>query len=178
MDGRYRMRTIAGLPLTPRLGYALGFLACAGLIGFALYLQYYEFQDPCPLCLLQRIVYIALMALFLAAAVHGPGRAGAMIHGGLQFLTAAAGAVIATRHVWLQHLPPDKVPECGPSLEFTLRKFPLFQALEKVLGGTGQCAEAGWKFLGLTIAGWSLVWFVLLALFALYLAWLGTRDRR
>ena len=162
----------------PRLGYALGFLACAGLLGFALYLQYYEYQDPCPLCLLQRIVYIALMAVFLAAAVHGPGRTGAMVYGGLLFLTAAIGAAIATRHVWLQHLPPDKVPECGPSLEFTLRKYPLFQALEKVLGGTGQCAEAGWKFLGLTIAGWSLVWFVLLALFALYLAWLGTRDRR
>jgi disulfide bond formation protein DsbB len=172
------MRTIAGLPLIPRFGYALGFLVCAGLIGYALYLQYYQYQDPCPLCLLQRIVYIVLMALFLAAAVHGPGRIGAMIHGGLQFVTAAAGAAIATRHVWLQHLPPDRVPECGPSLEFMLRKYPLFQAFEKVFGGTGQCAEAGWKFLGLTIAGWSLVWFVLLALFALYLAWLGTRDRR
>lgn len=172
------MRTIAGLPLVPRLGYALGFLICAGLIGFALYLQYYQNQDPCPLCLLQRIVYIVLMALFLAAAVHGPGRIGAMIHGGLQFVTAAAGAAVATRHVWLQHLPPGGAPECGPSLEFMLRKYPLFQAFEKVFGGTGQCAEAGWKFLGLTIAGWSLVWFVLLALFALYLAWLGTRDRR
>ena len=178
MDGRYYMRTIAGLPLIPRLGYALGFLACAGLIGYALYLQYYEYQDPCPLCLLQRIVFIALMALFLAAAVHGPGRAGAMIHGGLQFLTAAAGAAIATRHVWLQHLPPDKVAECGPSLEFTLRKFPLFQALEKVLGGTGQCAEAGWKFLGLTIAGWSLVWFVLLGSLAVYLAVIAARKSR
>ena len=90
------MRTIAGLPLIPRLGYALGFLACAGLIGFALYLQYYENQDPCPLCLLQRIVFIVLMVLFLAAAVHGPGRVGAMIHGGLQFAVAAAGANGAT----------------------------------------------------------------------------------
>jgi len=172
------MRTIAGLPLVPRLGYALGFLVCAGLIGYALYLQYYEYQDPCPLCLLQRIVYIVLMALFLVAALHGPGRIGAMVYGGLQFVAAAAGAAVATRHVWLQSLPPDKVAECGPSLEFMLRKYPLFQAFEKVFGGTGQCSEAGWKFLGLTIAGWSLVWFVLLALFALYLAWLGTRERR
>ena len=157
----------------PRLGYAAGFLVCAGLIGFALYLQYYEYQDPCPLCLLQRVVYIVLMALFLVAALHGPGRVGATVYGGLLFVVAAIGAVIATRHVWLQHLPKDRVPECGPGLEFMLRKFPLTQALEKVLTGSGECAEAGWTLFGLTIAGWSLVWFVLLGAFALHLLWLG-----
>ena len=162
--------------LLPRLGYALGFLACAGLIGFAFYLQYYEYQDPCPLCLLQRMVYIALMAVFLVAALHGPRRVGGMIYGGLSFLVAAVGAAVATRHVWLQSLPPDRVPECGPSLEFMLRKYPLFQAFEKVFGGTGQCSEVGWKFLGLSIAGWSLVWFVLLAFYALYLARISARS--
>jgi len=157
----------------PRLGYAAGFLVCAGLMGSALYLQYYEYQDPCPLCLLQRVVYIVLMALFLVAALHGPGRVGATVYGGLLFAVAAIGAVIATRHVWLQHLPKDRVPECGPGLEFMLRKFPLTQALEKVLTGSGECAEAGWTLFGLTIAGWSLVWFVLLGAFALHLLWLG-----
>lgn len=171
------MRTIAGVPLIPRLGYLIGFLVCAGLIGFALYLQHYQNQDPCPLCLLQRVVYIALMAVFLVAAIHGPGRVGAMIYGGLLLITSGIGAAIATRHVWLQHLPPDRVPECGPGLEFTLRKYPLFQALEKVFAGTGQCAEAAWTFLGLTIAGWSLVWFVLLGAFAIYLTVLAARPR-
>lgn len=163
------MRTIAGLPLVPRLGYALGFLVCGGLIAFALYLQYYEYQDPCPLCLMQRMVYIALMAVFLAAAVHGPGRVGALVYGGMLLVVSGIGGAIAARHVWLQHLPPERVPECGPGLEFTLRKFPLFQALEKIFAGSGQCAEAGWTFLGLTIAGWSLVWFVLLGAYAVYL---------
>ena len=162
--------------LLPRLGYALGFLVCAGLIGFALYLQYYEYQDPCPLCLLQRIVYIVLMVVFLVAAAHGPARTGAMVYGGLAFLTAGIGVAIATRHVWLQHLPPDKVPECGPSLEFMMRKYPLFQAMEKVLGGTGQCAEVGWKFLGLSIAEWSLVWFIAFALYAVYLVLLARKP--
>jgi disulfide bond formation protein DsbB len=172
------MRSIAGLPLVPRLGYAIGFLVCAGLIGYALYLQYYEYQDPCPLCLLQRIVYMVLMAVFLVAAVHGPARTGAMIYGGLLLLTATLGTAIATRHVWLQHIPPDAAPECGPSLEFLLRKYQTFQAFEKIFGGTGQCSEAGWKFLGLTIAGWSLVWFVLLGLFAVYLMRLGMQARK
>jgi disulfide bond formation protein DsbB len=100
-----------------------------------------------------------------------------MIYGGLLLITSGIGAAIATRHVWLQHLPPDRVPECGPGLEFTLRKYPLYQALEKVFAGTGQCAEAAWTFLGLTIAGWSLVWFVLLGAFAVYLTVLAARRR-
>ena len=162
----------------PRWGYALGFLACAGLIGIALYLQFYEHQDPCPLCIVQRVVYTVLMAVFLVAALHGPGRTGAIIYGALQIATTAVGAAVAGRHVWLQHLPPERVPECGPGLEFTLRKFPLFQALEKVLAGSGQCAEAGWTLMGLTIAGWSLVWFLLLGIFSAYLAVLALRHAR
>ena len=163
---------------TPRFGYALGFFVCAGLIGYALYLQYYQYQDPCPLCLLQRIVYIALMAVFLLAALHGPGRTGAIVYGGVLTATAAIGAAIAGRHVWLQHLPADRVPECGAGLEFILRKYSLFQALEKVLGGSGECAEAGWTFLGLTIAGWSFVWFVLLGLFAVYITLIALRRKQ
>ncbi|MBX9811743.1 MAG: disulfide bond formation protein B [Burkholderiales bacterium] len=161
--------------MTPRFGYLVGFLVCAGLLGFGLYLQYLEQQEPCPLCILQRVVFIALMAVFLIAALHGPGKIGGIIYGGVLFVAASVGAAIATRHVWLQHLPKDQVPECGPGLEYMLRKFPLSRALDKILAGSGECAEAGWTFLGLTIAGWSLVWFVLLGIFAVFLALLGMR---
>ena len=169
------MRTIGGLPLMPRLGYALGFLACAGLLGFAYYLQYYQGEDPCPLCILQRIAFMALAAIFLVAAVHGPGRAGSMVYGGLLVTAASVGTAIAARHVWLQNLPKDRIPECGPGLEYMLKKLPLTQALEKILSGSGECAEIGWTFLGLSIAAWSLVWFVLFAGFALHLTLAGMR---
>jgi disulfide bond formation protein DsbB len=172
------MRTIAGLHLMPRLGYALGFIACAGLLGFALYLQYYDYQDPCPLCILQRIAFMALAAIFLVAALHGPARTGTIVYGGMLLLVAGIGAAIATRHVWLQNLPKGRIPECGPGLEYMLRKFPLTQALEKILAGSGECAEVGWKLLGLSIAGWSLVWFVLFAIFAIYLARAGMKQAR
>jgi disulfide bond formation protein DsbB len=172
------MRTIVGLPLTPRLGFVLGFAVCAGLLGFALYLQYYDYQDPCPLCIVQRIAFMALAAIFLVAALHGPGRTGAIVYGGTLFLVAGIGAAIATRHVWLQNLPKDRIPECGPGLGYMLKKLPLTQVLEKILTGSGECAEVGWKFLGLSIAGWSLAWFVLLGAFAVYLALLGMRTRR
>jgi disulfide bond formation protein DsbB len=171
------MRTAARLYLTPRLGFAAGFVICAGLMAFALYLQYFDGQDPCPLCLLQRVVYIGMMAVFLVAALHGPGRTGVIVYGTLLTILAAVGAAIAGRHVWLQHLPKDRVPECGPGLEYMIRKYSPFKALEKVLAGSGECAESAWNFMGLTIAGWSLVWFVLLGALAIYLTLLAVRKR-
>lgn len=142
---------------------------CLALIGFAYYLQFVEYQEPCPLCILQRLAFFALGAVFLVATLHGPGRAGSAVYSGVLFVIAGIGAAIATRHVWLQHLPKGQVPECGPGLEFMLKKFALGQALEKILSGSGECAETGWTFLGLSIAGWSLLWFVLLAVFAVIL---------
>ena len=164
--------------MMPRLGYALGFIACAGLLGFAYYLQYYDYQDPCPLCILQRIAFMALAAIFLVAALHGPGRTGTIVYCGMLFVVAGIGAAIATRHVWLQQLPRSQIPECGPGLEYMLRKFPLAQAFGKILAGSGECAEVGWKFLGLSIAGWSLVWFVLFGIFTIYLALVGMKQAR
>jgi len=158
------------LHLTPRLGYLAGFLICGGLILYALYLQYYEYQDPCPLCLLQRVVYIVLMVIFLLGALHGPRRTGAVVYSTLLVLVSLIGAGIAGRHVWLQHLPKDKVPECGPGLGYILDRFPLVNALEKIFRGSGECAEAGWRLMGLSIAEWSLVWLVLLGAYAVFVA--------
>jgi protein dithiol:quinone oxidoreductase len=172
------MRTIAGVHLTPRWGYALGFLVCAGLIGFALYLQYFQNEEPCPLCIFQRVAFMALGVLFLVAALHGPARTGAAVYGVLLLMVATAGAAIAARHVWLQNLPKHMVPECGPDLAFMMKRFPFWEVFGKVLAGSGQCAEVGWKFLGLSIAGWSLTWFVLLAAFAVFLTVLALRPAR
>ncbi|MBI4203549.1 MAG: disulfide bond formation protein B [Betaproteobacteria bacterium] len=157
------------------MGYGAGFLVCFALIGFAYYLQFVEHQEPCPLCILQRLGFFALGAVFLIAALHGPGKAGSVVYSGMLFVIAGIGAAVATRHVWLQHLPRDQVPECGPGLEYMLKKFPLSRALEKILSGSGECAETGWTFLGLSIAGWSLFWFVLLGVFAVFLALFSMR---
>lgn len=163
--------------MSSRAVYALGFLACVGLLSFAYYLQYVEYQDPCPLCMLQRVAFIDMMIVFAVAATHGPKRRGAIVYSGLLFVMGVMGAAIAGRQVWLQHLPPDKVPACGPGLEYMLDRFPLSDALQKIFAGSGECAEAGWRFLGLTIAGWSLLWFVLLGALAIYAAMRAPRAR-
>jgi disulfide bond formation protein DsbB len=107
--------------------------------------------------------------------LHGPGKTGAAVYGVFGGLIAAIGAGIASRHVWLQSLPPDQVPACGPGLSYMLEQYAVTRMLEKVLSGSGECAEAGWRFLGLTIPGWSLLWFVLLGV---ALVWLAVRARR
>jgi protein dithiol:quinone oxidoreductase len=83
---------------------------------------------------------------------------------GASITFAGVGCTLAGRQVWLQHLPEDKVPECGPGLEYLLEAYPLFDALKTVLRGTGDCAETQWVFLGLSIAEWSLFSFTLIAI--------------
>ena len=143
--------------------------ACALLLAYGYYLQYFEGQDPCPLCLVQRGFYYAYGAVFLAAALHGAGR---LTYSTIGFLLALGGAGVAGRQVWLQHLPPEKVPACGPDLFYMLQNFPLGRTIEKLFTGSGECAEVKWRFLGLSIAEWSLAWFVALAVWAL---WIGFR---
>ena len=147
---------------------------CAALLGYGYYLQYGQGLEPSPLCLVQRLFFYAVMIIFLIAAVHAPRRIGARIYAALALLFAAGGAATAARQVWLQHLPPNRVPQCGPDLYFMLQNFPLSSTLEKLVRGTGECAAVDWKFLGLSIAGWSLVWF---AIFIVAAAWLLLRRQ-
>jgi len=159
-----------GILRSSRAGYVIGALACAGLLAFALYLQYHEFQDPCPLCILQRIAFIALMVVFAVAAIHGPTQVGIYVYSFLLGAIELFGGSVAARQVWLQHLPADRVPACGPGLDYMLDRFPLTLALQKILKGSGECAEVSWRFMGLSIAEWSLVWFILLAALVLSIA--------
>ena len=137
-------------------------LACAGLLGYAYWLQYTQFLDPCPLCILQRVAFVALGLTALVAALHNPLGWGRKTYALVAVLFAAAGAAIAGRHVWLQALPADQVPECGPGLAYMLNAFPLSRTIRETLTGSGECASVDWTFLGLSMPWWVLVWFILL----------------
>ncbi|MGD2138621.1 MAG: disulfide bond formation protein B [Gammaproteobacteria bacterium] len=156
---------------TTRTLFLLGFLGCLGMMGTALaYFQYYLQLEPCPLCIMQRVVVISIAAVLLVATLHNPRDRGVRIYGILVTLIAATGAAIAGRHIWLQNLPPDQVPECGPGLDYILEVFPPGEALQMVLQGSGECAEVLWRFLGLSIPGWTLVAFSGFILYGLFIA--------
>lgn len=152
-----------------RAQFLFGLSCCAALLLYAIFAQYEDLAEPCPLCIFQRIAMAGLGVVALLGALHNPKSAtGRRIYGVLAFLAAAIGAAIATRHVWLQHLPPDQVPACGPGLNYMLESMPsYFDILKKVLQGSGECAEINWTFLGFSMPEWTLLCFVLLGIGAL-----------
>jgi len=156
--------------------FLAAFLICAVLIATALTMQYALKLEPCPLCIFQRVFVIALGAIALVAAIHDPRLAGRRVYGVLIVVFGVLGMIVAGRHVWLQNLPADQVPECGPGLEYMLNAFPLTEALSLVFRGSGECADVQWVFLGLTIPGWTLVIFTAFTIFGLLL--IATRGAK
>jgi disulfide bond formation protein DsbB len=155
-----------------RLAYVLGFLVCAGLMAWALWLQYGLLLEPCPLCVFQRVAVIAIGLVFLVAAVHNPGPIGAIVYAGFAFVAGAIGAALAAWQVWIQAQPPGTVASCGMSLDYMLETMPLADVIGTVLKGSGECADQGWLFLGLAIPSWTFVFFVAMVAAAIAL----TRD--
>jgi len=160
-----------------RTCFLLAFLFCAGLLLTAIYFQFVGGLEPCPLCISQRIMVLAVALVLLAAFLHNPRKTGIRVYAVLGFLTALAGASISARHVWLQHLPPEEVPACGPGLEYMFQNFPLTDTLRAMLSGTGDCAKVDWTLLGLSMPAWVLLSFLFLAAVSLAQFW-NVSDRR
>ena len=156
------------MTITFRKLYLAGAVLCLILIVAALYFQYGLGLEPCPLCVFQRLAVIATGVILVVAAIHNPAGFGRRFYGLLTLLTAGTGVAIAARHVWLQHLPADEVPTCGPGLNYMLETFPLHEALSMVLKGSGECAEIQWTLLGLTMPGWTLIMFIVLSCLGLF----------
>ncbi|MHA7833308.1 MAG: disulfide bond formation protein B [Algiphilus sp.] len=150
----------------------IGFLACAAAMVFALWLEHGQGLEPCPMCVFQRIAMIATGVVFLLAALHGPGRVGRRVYGALALLGAGPGAGIAGRHVWLQNLPEDQIPACGPTLDFLVDALPLWEVLTTVLRGDGNCAVIDWTWMGFSLPQLTLAGFLALIGWTLLTLWL------
>ncbi len=163
-----------------RTVHLLGFLVCAALIAYALYAQYVQGLDPCPLCILQRVVFIWLGMVFLIAGAHAPRGWGRWVYVSLLIAAALIGAAISLRHLWIQSLPPGQVPSCGAPLGYMLETRAgnggLLGVLEKVLSGSGECARVQ-DVLGLPMPAWALIWFVLLGLWSVFAGRAPRRGR-
>ena len=140
--------------ISRRSGNALGLLACAGLMGYALYAQYGLGLAPCPLCIFQRVATIVTGILFLLAALHNPGATGARVYGASIGLAALGGVLISARHIWIQAQPPGTVAACGADLDYLLEIMPVTDVVTKVLTGSGECGKVDWTFLGLSMPWW------------------------
>lgn len=167
-------------PCPSRGYYFTLFLVIASLLGFAFYLEHYQGLAPCALCELQRVFFGGLGLFFLLGTLLSQKRILQILLNALLALVALFGMLFAARQVWLQHLPPQAFTgTCEGSLSYLLAVMPWKDALLTIFIGGPECAKVTWQFLGLSIAGWSLLWFIAFFLLAFCqgLGWLVHKDR-
>lgn len=140
-------------------------LAVVAAMLFAIfYLEGVLYLEPCPLCIVDRVLLVLIALTCLIALIHNSKGLFSWIYTSVAGLLSAIGVAVSARHIWLQNLPPDEVPECGPDLMYMLDVFPLADVIKRVFTGSGQCAEISWTFLGLTIPQQTLLLFIFLFL--------------
>ena len=164
--------------LSPRLVFfGLVLIAVFSMLFARLYLEEVLDLAACPLCMTQRVFVVLWGVIALIAVLHNPDGLGRRVYGVLCALAAITGGAVAARHVWLQHLPPDQVPACGPSLEYMLETLPFSETLSIVMMGDGNCADTMWTLLGLSIPEQTLALFVVVTAISLWQAFRKYPDQ-
>ena len=157
--------------MTPSQMFSTALVAATGaLLGGALFMEHVMGFAPCPLCLMQRIWVMIVGAIALAGLTHNPR---ILIYPLLSVLAALTGAGFSIRQLYLQSLPPDQVPACGAPLDYLLED-PLADLLREMTMGSGDCAAVSWSLFGVSIPGWTLLGFLVLAGLAV-LQWRAAR---
>ena len=154
--------------------FALLALACTGLLGFGMYLQHVVGLEPCPMCIVQRYAMTLIGVLALLGLVWRSVLGGRVL-ALLAVLLAAGGAFVAARQTWLQWYPPE-VASCGRDFYGMIESFPLQRAIPLIFRGSGDCSKVDWTFLGGSIANWSFVAFVAMALWLLVMLFTKLRT--
>ncbi len=150
-----------------RLVNAVGVVGAIVSMSFAyFYLQSHLGLEACPLCLIDRGLVIAIGTFFLLALVHNPRGWGQRVYAGFALFFSLLGIIVCWRHLWLQGLPKDQIPECSPGLEYMLETFPIGETLRTIFNSAGECAEIQWTFMGLSIPAQTLLVFIGFSLLA------------
>lgn len=151
----------------PRRLLALICAACIAMLAFGLYLQHVVGLEPCPMCIVQR--YALILVAVVAGITAFASCRGLLVTGfGVMVLVAGLGAFVAARQSFLQWYPPQEA-SCGRDLYGMIETFPLKRVIPMIFKGSGDCTKIDWTFLGLSIANWSYLAFVGIALVGLLL---------
>lgn len=155
--------------LTARRFHGLVAFAAFALLVVAFYMEYQMGLEPCPLCMLQRIVFFCVGVVSLVSALTANEKA-RKIFSWLVVVLSFAGAALAIRHLYLQSLPMDELPACLPGLSYMFEVFPWQEIMQAMVMGTGECGDVVWTFLGISIPGWTLVAFIGMAIINIVIA--------
>jgi disulfide bond formation protein DsbB len=147
--------------------------AALATFGGALVFQYGFGLTPCKLCLIQRNPYYLAMPLALAAAL-APRRLARLILGlvGIVFLVSLGLGIYHSGVEWGFWLGPSDCGGAGAApASGNMNDFLNQLQTTRVIS----CTEAAWRFLGLSLAGWTAVISLVLAVLALWTA-LGAQS--
>ncbi|HEV8692201.1 MAG TPA: disulfide bond formation protein B [Ideonella sp.] len=147
-----------GLIRRPAPLLALIALASFGAVGAALVSQYQFDMQPCPWCVLQRLIFVIIGAFALLGLV--------LPSGGVRRVLAAGGLIFTlcgmAAALW-QHFVAAQSASCKLTwADRILQALGLFDLAPEVFAPTASCAEAAVNLLGIPYALWSLALFALL----------------
>ncbi|RMX00531.1 disulfide bond formation protein B [Allofranklinella schreckenbergeri] len=143
---------------SPRRLMGLIALACAGLLGFGLYLQHSVGLDPCPMCVVQRYAFV-LVGVAAALGCAWRARWWQALWTVVILALSGFGAFVAARQSWMQWYPPE-IASCGRDFYGIVENYPISKAIPMLFRGSGDCTAVDWSFLGMSIANWSFLMFV------------------
>ena len=165
-----------------RFQYLLGFVICAALLAYAYYVQFSLGIEPCPLCIFQRVAFLAMGVFFLIGGLHNPGTAGRRAYALIVLLGAAAGLAIASYHLWVQHQPADPMASCAPGWNYWVEnyswRYAWTKTLQQAFTGHADCAVVSYTLFGLSMPFWTLVSYIALGIAAVWAGFRRNHERK
>lgn len=165
------------LPVTRWIDLMTFFL-CALVLAAAVYLQYKVGIIPCPLCIIQRFIITLLGLLFLMGGLFNFEAITRCFLHTITFLLAVAGAVVASRQLWLEHFPSDQLISCQAAIAQYSSSTYFHKIIELFFQGTSNCGSGTWRFLNLSMPGWTLIIFIILAAISLRQVYINRRKHK
>ena len=136
---------------------------------FSFYIEYIHQLQPCPLCVMQRLCVLLLGVLCMVALVLSSLHRAKIITL-IQCVLAIAGMYFAGRQVWLQSLPiSDQAAQCIPGMNALLHYFSWFVVIKSFVLGSGDCSRIDWRWLGISIPVWSMMYYSIVLIISGYL---------
>lgn len=156
------------IQLTSRQWFFMSLVGVILILLASWYFQFFAGYDPCPLCEIQRLTFLVIAIILVIAVLVRQRIKTIRLYSAIIFIFAVFGVAAASRQVWLQNLPANQVPSCGPNFNFILRNLPPEDILRQIFYGSADCAKVDWRFLHLSFAAWAIVFFSFLAIIAIW----------